>query len=209
MVSGRTRHSVKEQPGCQEACSPSYVVAVWLKIRPIARCRHLIPISRDTFILLTSLCNAAASSTAAPPVIQLPTDKAMVDSDDTGTGTHFTEAREPEDDISSGGEIDPNQDGDQVVDSTKSKKKGSSFGYAFLIMLLTIAIAMTSVWFYRKYRVRQMQYREFEVRPSYTIAAMNCVGTATPYASCPPLRLCPGQCMVRFWIVTRRMRRLM
>lgn len=87
-------------------------------------------------------------------------------------GTHFTDGEEdPEDVISSGaGEIDPNQDSteDDVQDSEiktiEPKKESSSFGYAFLIMLLTIAIALSSVWFYRKYRVRQMQYREFEVR---------------------------------------------
>lgn len=106
-----------------------------------------------------------SSATSDLVVTPLPSEKAM----DDDTGTHFTDGEEePEDVISAGGEIDPNAEGadedDFPVEVSPPKKK-SSFGYAFLIMLLTIAIALGSIWFYRKYRVRQMRYREFEVRP--------------------------------------------
>lgn len=107
-------------------------------------------------------CKDGSSATSDPVVTPLPSEKAM----DDDTGTHFTDGEEePEDVISTGGEIDPNADGadedDFHVEVLPPKKK-SSFGYAFLIMLLTIAIALGSIWFYRKYRVRQMRYREFE-----------------------------------------------
>lgn len=97
----------------------------------------------------------------------MPDEIALPEEQAESSGTHFTDGEEPEDVLSKGGEVDPSElgedQGDETVDITiPKKKKSSSFGYAFLIMLLTIVIALSSIWFYKRYRVRQMQYREFE-----------------------------------------------
>lgn len=100
-------------------------------------------------------------------VTPLPQELAAVAPTGAPTGrTEFIDGSESDAVISPGqGEsIPPDGDEDTPVESTKpsEEKPSSSFGYAFLIMLLTIGIALSAVWFYRKYRVRQMQYREFE-----------------------------------------------
>lgn len=115
------------------------------------------------------MCNAGTKHTETI-VTPLPQELAAVAPTGAPTGrTEFIDGSESDAVISPGqGEsIPPDGDEDTPVESTKpsEEKPSSSFGYAFLIMLLTIGIALSAVWFYRKYRVRQMQYREFEVCP--------------------------------------------
>jgi hypothetical protein len=92
-----------------------------------------------------------------PTKVPLPAEKTKDDS-----GIHFTDAEEPEEVIGKG-EVDPNKDGDAVTAKRSEKKSSSGFGYAFLVMILTIALALIAVSLHRRYRIRQMQYREFEV----------------------------------------------